>query len=234
MRYFVGLFISILISSAWPIATQQLDVAQASIPGPADIRINHDVLVEDQRLGFIFLGVLHGTGLHGGFVERTGCSGVLPKGRLQINQGATVRQAMDALVAANPGYQWELKDDVVNLMPRGGAPLLDTRIAKFQMDATVLAVGAVLQDLLRLPEVREREAALGLKGGIHAGPGGGGGGIEIHPVPRKPVPVHVNLQNLSLQEAFNKVVGISPDGGWIYRETDCNGAKTYIVEMASD
>jgi hypothetical protein len=203
------------VSLLFGLATEQLSTAQASRPQPADIRIDHDELVEDLRLDFIFSGVLQGTGLHGGFVEMTGCSGDLPKGRLQIKQGATVRQAMDALVAAKPTYRWELKDGVVNLMPRGGASLLDTRIARFQMDATGLAVGAVLQDLLALPEVRERQAALGLKSGTHAGPGGGGGGLEINPVPRQPVPVHVNLQNLSLQEAFNKVVESSPDGGWI-------------------
>jgi hypothetical protein len=229
MKYFGGLFIGTLIASGYLMAAEQSGAAQASKPEPADIRMNHDVLVEDQRLEFIFLDVLHGTGLHGGFAEITGCSG-LPMGRLQIKQGVTVRQAMDVLVAANPGYKWELKGGAVDLQPRSGAPLLDTRIAKFQMDATDLANEAVLQDLLRLPEVRERQAALGLKGGIHAGPGGGGAGIKIHPVPRQPVPIHFNLQNVSLREAFNKIVQASSDGVWIYHETDCNGAKTFTVE----
>jgi hypothetical protein len=137
---------------------------------------------------------------------------------------------MDALVTANPGYKWELKDGAVNLLPRGGSPLLDARVAKFQMDATDLTIGAVLQELPTLPEVRKREIALGLRGGVHAGPGGGGAGVNIHPIPRLPVTVHFNLRNLSLQEAFNKVAETSPGGGWIYRETDCNGAKTFIVE----
>ena len=154
--------------------------------------------------------------------------------QLQVKEGLTIRQAMDALVAANPGYQWELKDGAVDLMPRGAAPLLRTRIAKFQMNATDLEIPSLLQDVLRHPEVREREPALGLKGGIHAGPGGGGAAVEKHPVPRQPVPVHINLQNLSLQAAFNKIVELTPDGVWIYRETHCNGAKTFTVEMESD
>lgn len=232
MKRFIGLFTSILIASAWPTAAQQSQAVQASKPEPADIRINQDVLVEDQRLEFIFLDVLHGTGLHGGFVEMTDCTGDLPKGHLQINQGATVRQAMDALVAANPGYQWELKGGVVNLVPRSGAPLLDTRVAKFRRDATDQEIEAVLQDVLRLPEVRERQAALGLKGRIHSGPRAEA--VEERPAPRQPVPVPINVENISLQEAFNKIVETSPDGVWIYRETDCNGAKTFIVEMASD
>jgi hypothetical protein len=159
-----------------------------------------------------------------------GCSD-LPKGRLQIKPGLTVRQAMDALVAANPGYQWELKDGVVNLTPRGGAPLLRTTIDKFQMDATDREIEAVLQDLLRLPEVRRREASLGLKLGMS---GGGLSGGEEHPVPRQPMPFQINVQNLSLRDAFNKIVQGAAKGVWIYHETDCNGAKTYIVEVASD
>ena len=232
MKYFVGLFIWILTASGFPTATEQSGSAQASKPHPADIRINHDVHIEDQSLLSIFFDVLNGTGLHGGFVEMAGCSRDPPKGRLQIDRGATVRQAMDALVAAKPDYQWELRDGAVNLMPRSGVPLLNTRIAQFEMDATGLTIEAVLQELLRLPEVRERQAALGLESGTHVGPGGGG--LEINPVPRPPVPVHVNLQNLSLQDAFNKVAGISPDGGWIYRENDCNGARTFIVYAKLD
>ncbi len=227
MKHFIGLFTSIMIASGCPTVAQQLGAAPVNKPQPADIRINHDVLVEDQRLGFIFLDVLHGTGLPGGFVEMAGCSD-LPKGRLQIEQGATVRQAMDALVAANPGYKWELKNGAVDLVPRGGVPLLRTRIAKFQMNATDNAIPAVLQEVLKLPEVRKREAALGIK----QGPGQGGpGAIEKHPVPKKPVPVQIDVQNVSLQEAFNKIVQASTKGAWVYRETDCNGAKTFVVEM---
>ncbi len=180
---------------------------------------------------FILLGVLHGTGLRGGLAEIATCLD-LPRGHLQIKKGTAIPQAMDALVAANPGYRWELKDGAINLMPRGGAPLLRTRIAKFQMDATDREIPAVLQDLLRLAEVRNSEAALGLKQEAigqdsSAGPG------DTHSVPRQPLPIHINLQDLSLQDAFNKVVGFSPDGVWIYRETDCNGAKTFDVEIRS-
>jgi hypothetical protein len=138
---------------------------------------------------------------------------------------------MDALVAANPGYMWKLKGDVVNLIPRGGAPLLQTRIAKFQKDATDQGIPVVIGDVLDLPEVRQHETALGLK------PGMGGIGLfagERHAVPRQPVPVHINVKNLSLQEAFNKIVQASPNAAWIYHETECDGTKTYSVQLKSD
>lgn len=223
-------FIWILIASCCPMATEQLGAAQANKPSPADIRIDHDVDTEEARMLNIFLSLLHNTGLHGGLVEIAGCS-KLPQGRLHIKSGVTVRQAMDALVAANPGYKWELKGGVVNLMPRGDALLLRARVAKFQKDATDREIEAVLNDVLRLPDVQRREGLLGLKLGMS---GGGLSGMEEHPVPRQPIPVHFNLENLSLQDAFNKIVQGSPKGVWIYRETDCSGAKTFIVEVASD
>jgi hypothetical protein len=138
---------------------------------------------------------------------------------------------MDALVAANPGYKWELRDGVVNMVPISGAPLLNTRISRFEMAATEMQIPAVVEDVLRLPEVRERETAIGVK----EGPGQGGlSSGEVHPIPRQPVPVHVDLENLLLQDAFNKIVRVSPKWIWIYHENSCNGAKTFIVEVASD
>jgi hypothetical protein len=230
MKCFIGFFTWILIASGWPIAAHRVEAAQVTKPQPADVRIDHDVLAKNERILGVFLDVLRGTGIHGGFVEVTACS-ELPKGHLTMKEGSTISEAMDALVAANPDYQWEMKDGTVNLIPRGGVPLLSTRVAKFQMNATDREMPAVLQDLLRLPEVRKREAALGLK----QGPGQGGpGAMERHPVPKKPVPVHINLQNLSLLDAFNRVVQTSPKSVWIYYETDCNGAKMFTVEVASN
>lgn len=227
MKRFIGLVTLFLITSGWPTAAQQLGTAQVNQPQPSDIRINHDVLVEDYRLGFIFLDILNGTGLHGGFAEIADCSG-LPMGRLHIKKGVTVRQAMDALVAANPGYKWSLQDGAVNLMPRDGVPLLRTKIVKFQMNATDNAIPALLQEVLKLPEIRKGEAALGIK----EGPGQGGGfAVDMHPAPKRPVPVQIEVQNVTLQDAFNKIVHASPKGVWVYSETDCNGAKSFVVEM---
>lgn len=227
MKYFIGFFIWVLIASGWPIATEQLVAAQDSKPRRADIRIEHDVLAEDRPVQEIFLDVLRGTGLHAGFVEIAGCSD-LPKGGLQIKQGVTVGQAMDALVAANPGYQWELRDGVVNLMSQGGAPLLNTRIGKFQMEATDRELSIFFQNLMRLPEVQERETALGLAPGV--GQGGPPSGNQIRPAP---IAIRIDVQNLTIQDAFNKIVQTSPKGGWFYYETDCNGTKTFTVLATS-
>ncbi len=208
----------------------QMEAAASGEPQPADVRIGHDVLVENQRVLDIFLSVLRDTGVHGGFAEVAGCSD-LPQGSLKLKQGITLRDAMDALVAANPNYQWELEDGVVDLMPRVDVPLLDTKIGRFQKDATDREAPAILYELLWLPEVQAHAAQLDLKPAL----GQGGPGVyDENPVQREPARIHANWQNLSLLDAFNRTVQTSRKAVWIYRETDCNRDRTYTVRVASD
>jgi hypothetical protein len=228
MKYLIGFFVSTLVLAAGPMAVRQLEAGLVDEPQPANTRINHDITAENQPVVSILQDVLRGTGVPGGFAEITVCSDV-PKGRLKLQQGTTIREAMDAFIAANPSYQWRLQGGVVNLMPQDDVPLLDTKIVKFDKDATDREIPAVLQDLLSLHEVQERAAALGLKPGLGQG---GPGVVEEHPAPKEPVAFHISVRDRSLQDAFNEVVRTSGKGVvWIYHETDCNGEKTYILEV---
>jgi len=201
-----------------------------NLPQPTDVTINRDVLVKNQPVLRIFLDVLRGTGVNGGFAEIAGCSD-LPQGSLKLKHGVTVRGAMDALVARNPGYQWELENGVVVLRPRVGIPLLNTQIRKFQMNATERETPAVLQALLRLAEVQAHAAQLDLKPAL----GQGGPGVyEEHPIQREAARFHAGWQNFSLLDGLNRIVQTSRRAVWIYRETDCGGDKTYSDEMATD
>ena len=229
MKFLIGFFVSTLFLSAGPAAERQSDTGLVDSPQPANIRIDHDIVAENQPVSSILQDVLRGTGVPGGFAQIAVCSDV-PKGRLKLKQGTTIREAMDAFIATNPNYRWRLQGGVVNLMPRDDVPLLDTKIVEFDKDATDREIPAVLQDMLGLDEVRKRAAALGLKEGFWQG---GPGAVEEHPVPRQPVPVHISLRNVSLRDAFNEVVRTSGKGVlWIYYETDCNGERTYIVEVS--
>jgi hypothetical protein len=230
MKYLIGFFVSTLVLAAGPMTVRQLEAGLVDEPQPANTRINHDIIAGNQPVLSILQDVLHGTGVPGGFAEIAVCSDVpTNKGSLNLKQGTTIREAMDALIAANPSYQWRLQGGVVNLMPRDDVPLLDTKIVKFDKDATDREIPAILQDLLRLPEVRAREAALGLEQGYWSG---GPGVVEEHPAPKEPVPFHISARNLSLRDAFNEVVRTSGKGVvWIYHETGCNGEKTYILEV---
>lgn len=231
MKCLLGFSVLVLALATNQIAVCQVETASVEAQ-PADVRLDHEVVVKNQRVLNIFLDVLRGTRINGGFAEIAGCSG-LPEGSLKLKQGTTIREAMDALVAANPSYQWTLEDEVIVLVPLGGVPLLDARIVQFQVDGTDREIPATLGLLLRFPEVREREAQLNLKPAL--GQGGGPGVYDEHPIPRKDVPVHINIQNLSLREAFNKIVRASPKPVvWVYHENSCDADKTYTVDVASD
>lgn len=225
MKYVIGFFVWTLLASGCLMEAQSSNTVQINESQPAKLRIDHDVFAKNKRILDIFMNVLRGTGVHGGFAEIATCS-TEPKGDLKVSQGSTILEAMDALVAANPGYKWNVDDGVVNLIPRNGATLLYTSISSFQMDTTDLQAPSAIQDMLRLPEVQRREATLGLK------PGAGQGGLEVvgkHPTPRQPAPVQIKVTNVSLREALNQIVASLPKEVWIYRETDCDGHKSFTV-----
>lgn len=230
MRFIVSVFGLMLVLTIDPVSVCQVDAAPSRKARSVDVRIDHEVLLESRPILEFFLDIMRGTGLSGGFAGIEDCSG-LPRGELKLSQGMTLRQAMDALVAANPSYQWKLRDGVVDLIPRVGIPFLEPRINKFQVDATEHEAPAVLEEVLRLPVVQARAVELGLKRGL----GQGGPGVyEEHPVKREPARIHVDLQGLALLDAFNKIAQESRNAVWIYRETDCGADKTYKVELASD
>lgn len=72
MRYFTNFLVLILLVSGAPSAISQAKAARADQLQPASIRINRDVLAEDRPLREIFLDVLRGTGVNGGFAEIAG------------------------------------------------------------------------------------------------------------------------------------------------------------------
>ena len=103
--------------------------------------------METKRCGQCIYRILFGVGgvaLYGR-AARHGASGMLRLNGslLRFAQRTPTNQAGSRSPTSHgrawgryPGYQWELKVGVVNLMPRSDAPFLRTRITKFQMNAT--------------------------------------------------------------------------------------------------
>jgi hypothetical protein len=197
-----------------------------------DLPIGYDIDRSDVPL--VLIGqLLGGTRIPGGIAQLEGCSGV-PVLHLTAKRGMTIREAMDALVSENPSYQWQLEGGVVNLIPRSGsAALLDAKIRSFQLNTTdqKMDAHAVLYDIIRVPEVRQRAAELKLQPGMMQG---GPGVYDEHPAKREPVPIMISLKDVSLREAFNSVVRTYGHTIWIYREHECNGSKTYIMQAETD
>jgi hypothetical protein len=198
-----------------------------------DIPIDHDI--DRSELPHALLGeIFGGTGIPGGIAELEGCSGV-PAVSIKAMKGTPIHEVLDAFVVANPSYRWVLKDGVVNLAPKS-APLalLSTRIQSFLLNTTdqQMDAGAILDDLVGLPEVHQRARELGLQPmllqdfflGVH----------KEHPYPIKPAPIVMSLKNISLGEALNGFVSAYGNTVWIYVEHDCNGKKQYVVTFLRD
>jgi hypothetical protein len=233
----VALTVVLLLSGcdAWTTA-QGTAVLAATLDDSqtVDIPIDHDIY--GSELPHALLGeILGGTGIPGGVAQLEGCSGVPAVVSTKAKKGTTIRQALDAFVVGNPGYQWLLEGGVVNLIPKN-APLalLNTRIHGLQLSTTdrQTTAGAILDDLVRLPEVRLRAAELELQPkviqdfflGVH----------REHPEPINPVPIVISLKNVPLREALNSVVRAYGNTIWIYVEHECNGGKQYLVTMLRD
>lgn len=196
----------------------------------ASIPINSDLDIADQPF-LVLDSVLRGTGVSAGVAQIETCSDSL-QAHLKVKRGTTIGEAMDAFVASNPSYRWRLDGDVLNLLPTTEFPLLNIKIHSFEFAAPDNNMTeAILHDLLNLPEVRQREAELNLKAALGQG---GPGVVDEHPVPRKPVPIHLGFKDVTLQEAFNSVVRAHGHTMWIYSERHCKEEVIYSVQSTSD
>lgn len=155
---------------------------------------------------------------------------------LKMEIGQTIRQGLDALVAAAPQYQWTLKDGLVIMTPRVGAPpFLATKFRSFKWSGTDNAAPSLLMnELIESPEIRGRIAKFGLTPAIRQGPGTTA--VPINPVPRTPLPIEVNLKNMSLMDAFSAIIRVYGRGMWVYTEDRCgqDDSKRFTIESRPD
>lgn len=177
--------------------------------------------------------IFGGTGTPGGVAQSEDCSGA-PTVHFKAKNGMTIQAALDAFTASNPDYEWQLDSGVVNLLRRTGTGLLDAKVSSFQLNTTdrqTTAQAILYDDLLRLPEVRRRAAELKLKPGMMTG---GLGVADEHPELRQPIPIVLNLKEVSLRQAFNSVARAYRHTVWIYGERVCNAEHTYVVRTETD
>lgn len=156
---------------------------------------------------------------------------------LKVGPAETVRQALDALVTANPLYRWMLRDGLVIVSPSAGAPsILKTKVRAFRWSGTTHdgAPSVPLNKIIQMPEIRRQFGELRLSPGVHQGPGTQE--VEINPVPRPATPIDINVQNLSLMDAFSAVIRAYGHGRWIYTETKCNqdGSTWYLLDSSEN
>jgi hypothetical protein len=217
--------ISIGMTTAAPQASQNLDDAQIlAVPIPYDVDFTGP---PQQSLWFL----LHDVGVSIGIAQEFhGCSNE-SQVRVKVKKGASLREAMDTLVADNPDFRWRLLDRVVNLEPRGGVPaLLSTKLRSVELHTfDNWTASAGMFELFKLPEIQKRFNELKVKGGEQTGDGSGKISIYPDPSPPPPKPIDINLHDVTVQDVFNEIVRIHEKETWYYAENECNGEKSYSI-----
>jgi len=170
----------------------------------------------------MFMRSLVGAHVPGGFVWIMKCTGEEPV-FAENNKVLPLREALDSLTRTDPRYKWQMKKEVVNLMPSSGIPdLLKSHIRKFIVETDL---DDAVRQLLMLPEVKQNMARLGLKRSsmtLLVGPG---------PSYGSPSKIKVYLHNVTLQEALNALVKAHGRAIWEYRELRCKGTNEFLIDF---
>lgn len=176
----------------------------------------------------------NGGGLSGGVVLLTDCNGNTPALHWKAKQGSTFRQVLNDLQAANPTYRWDLHGNVLNLVPTAGIPpLLSAKISSFSLQTTDQQTNAetALVTVGDLPEIRQAATALYISKAMYAG------GLEAvpdstlsQPRPKVPLPIYLQLKDVSLQDTLNAVAQAYGHTMWIYDQRACNRQATYKID----
>lgn len=154
-----------------------------------------------------------------------------------MTTGATLADTMKELVKTNPGYKWEVRQGVVELMPEGGLPeLLKTRVGHFEIAPSTHKLDAfdVLTHISSLPGIKARATQLGMSTSGFIGCCGPGGGEDLAHAKDKDAPRQIRIGDVSLRDAFDSVVRAYGHFIWIYKESRCNGKTIYEVTVSWD
>jgi hypothetical protein len=143
--------------------------------------------------------------------------------------GPTLRDALNAIVAADPQYIWRLDGRVVNVTPqRGPIALLSTRIRELNV-RNAHSVEEALTEILGRPEVRKRVQELNLtRGFMRAGPS------DLARPGEPPLiqpSYNLSIKNATVQKALNAIARAHGKAVWQYRESRCNGKTEFQIEF---
>lgn len=142
--------------------------------------------------------------------------------------GAPLRDVLDAIVATDARYSWEIENGVINLVPRTGIPaFLNQRITEFKVE-NAETVYEALDRLLALPEVQRSINELNLGSRLFRG------GLGYFEPPqmaeRSSRRLTVNRQNITLREALNAIARAQGNAVWSYTEHRC-GLNAFSIDF---
>lgn len=122
-------------------------------------------------------------------------------------EGATFREVLDAVVKADPRYEWQQVDDVINVFPRAvRSPILETEVHAFELDQATMRDASLA--ITELPEVKAQIQQMGLQRRDFLSISGS--------VPDRLSRLSVALHNTKVRRILNEILKVSGSTYWIF------------------
>ena len=139
----------------------------------------------------------------------------------------SLRGVLNAIVSADSRYTWELKDDVINVIPSNGIPaFLSVRVSKVEI-TEVETPSEALSQLLAIPEVQRAGAALGpraVQGGAH---------VFCPGCPAKEKKTFsVSLKAVTVRDVLNGIARAHGRAVWSFQRSECGGRRFFSLDFA--
>lgn len=142
-------------------------------------------------------------------------------------QGLSIREALDLFVREKPEYAWEeINNEVVNIFPKNGYSIMDSRIPEFKIDTEypwkmdeyliqTIEFQTYLSENNLIDRVPDPENKYGF---LFIGPIG-----RTNPRAKR----SINLRNATVREILNEIIIIKASGIWSYREYDLTSNRKF-------
>lgn len=122
-------------------------------------------------------------------------------------EGGTFREVLDAVVKADPKYEWQQKNDVINVFPRTvRSPILETEVHSFKLNhATLLDASLAITEA---PEIKAKIQRMGLQRRDFLSISGS--------VPEQVSRFSVSLRKTTAREILNEILKVSGNTYWVF------------------
>lgn len=141
-----------------------------------------------------------------------------------MSSGLVLRNVLDAIVAVEPRYRWEIERDVINFLPVEEYPLmLNVVIPEFRVEN--INRFKVIDALDVIPELQNQATALGYSNFTEPRVRccGGLGGTETF---------SLHLRNATLREVLNALVRAQGYARWSYSENVYDGKRYFTIQVS--
>jgi hypothetical protein len=152
---------------------------------------------------------------------------------ITVPAGTRFDVALGRFASQRAMFEWQLRDGVVDLFPKGSIPpLLKVQIRRFEWD-TATPVPELIDRLRQLPEVSEEALKLGLE---EAPIEGGASAVCIRGDCRNKPQVESQTEEekgATLLTVLNRIVLAHSGSVWIYSEYHCGNGKLFSLETSA-